>query len=144
LEQVEVRRRIPGSPEDVFAAYTDHVGWSAWAGFGPVRLAREGDPAPNGVGCVRVVGPRIAAAHEEVLCFEPPKRMTYRIVKGFPLIRDHLGEVDFAPEGGGTLVVWRCRFVSRVPGLGALLRRGLERAFAGALEGLARQRFGER
>jgi uncharacterized protein YndB with AHSA1/START domain len=143
MQHVEVRRRIPGTPQDVFAAYTDHVSWSEWAGLGPVRLAREGEPAPNGVGCVRVVGPRIAEAHEEVLSFEPPKRMTYRIVKGFPLIRDHLGEVEFAPEGGGTLVVWRCRFASRVPGVGGLLRRALERAFARALDGLAR-RFGER
>jgi uncharacterized protein YndB with AHSA1/START domain len=144
MQQVEVRRRIAGRPEDVFAAYTDHVSWSEWAGMGPVRLAREGVPAPNGVGCVRVIGPRFAAAHEEVLSFEPPKRMTYRIVGGLPLLRDHLGEVEFAPDGDGTLVAWRCRFESRIPGLGGLLRRGIARAFRGALDGLARRRFPER
>ena len=143
MEQVEVRRRIAGTPEQVFAAYTDHASWAVWAGVGPARLAREGVPAPNGVGCVRVLGPRLAAVHEEVLSFEAPKRMTYRIAKGLPLLRGHFGEVDFSADGSGTLIVWRCRFESRIPGLGGLLRRAILRTFRGALEGLARQRFPE-
>jgi uncharacterized protein YndB with AHSA1/START domain len=141
VEQVEVRRHIAGAPKDVFAVYTDHVSWTEWAGFGPARLAREGVPAPNGVGCIRVLGPRISAAHEEILGYEPPKRMTYRIVKGFPLVRDHFGEVDFEPDGDGTLVIWRCRFASRIPGLGGPIRRALTRMFGRALDGLAAQRF---
>jgi uncharacterized protein YndB with AHSA1/START domain len=144
VEQVEVRRRIAGEPQAVFDAYTDHVSWSEWAGVGPARLAREGVPAPNGVGCVRVLGSGLTAVHEEVLCFEPPKRMTYKIVKGFAVIRDHFGEVEFEPYGGGTLVTWRCRFASRVPGLGGVLRRAVTRLFTKALEGLAEQRFPER
>lgn len=144
MQQVEVRRRIAGSPEAVFAAYTDHASWGEWAGVGPARLAREGVPAPNGVGCVRVLGPRFAAAHEEIVSFDAPRRMTYRLVKGVPLLRGHFGEVDFSPAGSGTLVVWRCRFESRIPGLGGLLRRTIARMFRGALEGLARHRFPER
>lgn len=143
MQQVEVRRRIPGTPEQVFAVYTDHVSWSEWAGFGPTRLAREGVPAPNGVGCVRVIGNGLAEAREEVLSFEPPKRMTYRIVKGFPVIRGHFGEVGFEPDAGGTLVTWRCRFESRIPGLGGLIRRVVARMFARALDGLAEKRFPE-
>ena len=144
MQQVEVRRRFAGTPEQVFAAYTDHVSWSEWAGFGPARLAREGVPAPNGVGCVRVIGSGLAAAHEEVLSFEPPKRMTYKIVKGFPVIRGHFGEVDFEPDAGGTLVTWRCRFESRIPGLGGLIRRIVASMFSRALEGLAEKRFPDR
>lgn len=144
MQQVEVKRRIAGAPQQVFDAYTDHVSWAEWAGFGPARLAREGVPAPNGVGCVRVLGPKLTAAHEEILSFEPPKRMTYTIVKGFPVIRNHFGEVDFEPAQGGTLVTWRCRFESRVPGLGGLIRAALTRAFGRALDGLAEKRFPER
>ena len=70
--------------------------------------------------------------------------MTYRIVGGLPFLRDHFGEVDFSPDGDGTLVVWRCRFAPRIPGLGGLLRRMIERTFRGALEGLAKHRFPER
>jgi uncharacterized protein YndB with AHSA1/START domain len=144
VQQVHVQRHIAGAPQAVFDAYTDHVSWAEWAGIGPARLAREGVPAPNGVGCIRVLGPAISAAHEEVLSFEPPKRMTYTIVKGFPLIRDHFGEVDFEPEGSGTLVIWRCRFVSRVPFLGGVIRNTLSRMFGRALDGLAQHRFPDR
>jgi uncharacterized protein YndB with AHSA1/START domain len=141
VPQIEVRRHINGKPADVFAVYTDHVSWAEWAGIGPARLAREGVPAPNGVGCIRVLGPRLSAAHEEVLAYEPPKRMTYRIVKGFPIVRDHFGEVLFEPEGDGTLIVWRCRFESRAPGLGGIIARAITRMFRGALDGLAEKRF---
>jgi len=136
VQQVQVQRHFSASPQAVFDAYTDHVSWAEWAGLGPARLAREGVPAPNGVGCIRVLGPAIS--------FEPPKRMTYTIVKGFPVIRDHFGEVDFEPEGDGTRVTWRCRFESRVPFIGGLIRGALTRAFSKALDGLAAARFPDR
>jgi uncharacterized protein YndB with AHSA1/START domain len=144
MQQILVRRRIAGAPQAVFDAYTDHASWSEWAGVGAARLLREGVAARDGVGCVRVLGSGLAAVHEEVLSYEPPKRMTYRIVKGMALIRDHFGEVDFEPCEGGTLVTWRCRFESRVPGLGGLIRLAVQRVFTRALDGLAAQRFPER
>ena len=51
---------------------------------------------------------------------------------------DHLGEVLFESRDGGTDVTWRCRFRSRVPGLGGLIRLGIGRVFRGALRGLER------
>ena len=137
MQQVEVVRRFPEPPERVFAVYTDHAGWSRWAGVGSSRLARPGHPHPNGTGALRLLGPGPFAAREEVLDFEPPKRMTYRVVGGGIPLRNHLGEVLFEPDGGGTRVVWRCRFESGVPGLGPLLRGIVTRVFRRALEGLA-------
>lgn len=134
-----MRRRIDAPRQAVWDVYTDHASWSDWAGIGRVRLARTGQPSPNGVGCIRVVGPGIFAAHEEVTAFEPPKRMCYRVLKGGIPIRDHQGEVDFEDDAGGTLVVWRCRFESKLPGLGPLLRAIVTRVFRGALAGLARR-----
>jgi hypothetical protein len=79
---------------------------------------------------------------EEVLAFEPPKRMTYRVVRGgIPIMTNHLGEVLFEPEGSGTRLVWRCRFDSKVPGLGAPMRWLVTRLFTRALAGLARRGF---
>ena len=137
MQEVEVVRRFPEPPERVFAVYTDHAGWSGWAGVGSSRLARPGRAHPNGTGALRVLGPGPFAAHEEILDFEPPKRMTYRIVRGPLPLRDHLGEVRFEPDGGGTRVVWRCRFESGIPGLGPLLRAIVTRVFRRALDGLA-------
>src|SRR5690349_4997767 len=114
---VVVERFIDHPIEEVFRRYTDHEGWSRWAGFGKVRLVREGRPDRNGVGSVRAFQ-AAPGLREEVTLFEPPKRMEYRVVRGPVPMRDHLGEVTFEPEGQGTRVVWRVSFRVSVPGLG--------------------------
>ncbi len=69
--------------------------------------------------------------------FDPPKRMTYRLVAGAP-IRDHSGEVRFDREGAGTRVTWKVDFRPLVPGTGGLIRRVLERGLRDTLARLAR------
>jgi len=137
MQQVEVRHHFNAPIERVWARYTDHVSWSEWAGIGRVKLAREGAPPPNGVGCVREISSFGVKVYEEVLSFDAPRRMTYRIVRGGLPISDHLGEVLFEPRDGGTLVTWRCQFNSRVPGLGGLFRVFIARLFRSALRSLA-------
>src|SRR3989442_15846674 len=113
MRNVEVERVIEATPQAVWDRYTDFVAWSDWARLGKVTLARAGVPAPNGVGCVRVFD--LGKVHEEVLSFDPPSRMTYRLLRGGFPIKDHLGEVIFEPHERGTRVVWRCRFDAKVP-----------------------------
>ena len=139
MQRVEVQRLIAAPVERVWSQYTDHVSWTDWAGLGRVRLEREGVPAPNGVGCVRAISSMGVSVAEEVLSFDPPRRMTYRIVRGGLPMRDHLGEVEFEPRDGGTLVTWRCRFESRIPGTGGVMRAVITRLFRNALRGLAQR-----
>lgn len=134
MQHVEVIKTIDAPVEQVWNRYTDHVSWTQWAGFGKVRLEKQGVPPPNGVGCVRVF--TSAGLHEEVLSFDAPRRMTYRIVKGTVPIKDHLGDVSFEAQGNGTRIVWRCQFESRIPGLGGLFRMFITRTFRNALDGL--------
>jgi len=141
MQHVEVSQYVGAPPEAVWARYTDHRSWTEWAGIGTVTLDRQGMPAPNGVGCVRVISAGGTRTFEEILSYEPPHRMTYTLRKGAAPIRDHLGEVVFTPEGAGTRVTWRCRFESRIPGLGGLFRFGITRLFARVLRRLAAQRL---
>jgi uncharacterized protein YndB with AHSA1/START domain len=89
--------------ETVFDVLTDH---RAYASFTPLRrseLEREGTPAPNGVGAIRVlhsVGPPL---REEVTAYERPHLMTYRLLSGAP-VRDHVGTVRLTSYGAGTHV----------------------------------------
>jgi len=138
MQQVEVIRRFEGGPEKVWGVYTEHAGWSRWAGCSTSRVEKAGAPDPNGPGCVRVLGTAGVNAVEEVLDFEPPRRMTYRLVRGGLPLRNHRGEVLFLPDGEGTRVEWRCWFDSPVPGLGAPLRWFVTGFFRRALDGLAR------
>jgi len=142
MQQVEVERRFDAPPAQVWRVYTDHAGWSAWAGLGSSRLATEGHPDRNGVGAVRCFTTGPTSVYEEVLSFEPPKRMTYRVVRGgIPIMTNHFGEVLFEPDGAGTRLIWRCRFDSSVPGLGAPMRWLITRLFTRALAGLAKRGF---
>jgi len=139
VQRVEVQQRIAAPIETVWDRYTDHASWTDWAGLGRVRLEREGVPPPNGVGCVREISSAGVAVYEEVLTFDRPHRMTYRVVRGGLPIRDHLGEVVFEAHDGATLVTWRCQFNSRIPGLGSAFRLLITRLFRNALSSLARR-----
>lgn len=141
MQHVEVEGIVEAPVQAVWDRYTDHVSWTRWAGLGKVRLGREGTPPPNGVGCVRVISNLGIGVEEEVLTFEAPVRMTYRVVRGGLPMRDHLGEVFFEEHPRGTRIVWRCRFESRIPGLGGLFQRMITRLFRNALAGLARETF---
>ncbi len=138
MRRAETERLFDHPVQEVFRRYTDHVGWSRWAGMGPVILVREGSPDRNGVGAVRAF--RAAPGlHEEVTKFEPPHCLEYRIAQGGFPIADHRGEVHFDEQGTGTRVHWEATFRSRVPGLGWAMERGIEVVFERILAGLARE-----
>ncbi len=141
METVAVTRSIPAPRERVWEVYTDWVSWSDWAGIGRVRLGREGSPSPNGTGCVRVIRSAGVSVEEEIVSFDPPSSMSYRVVRGGIPIKNHLGEVFFEDQGGSTLVRWRCRFASRIPGLGFLWRAIVRSVFQRTLAALERYPF---
>jgi hypothetical protein len=130
MHQLEVKQFFAAPVAKVWERYTDHRSWSGFSRLVKVKLQPEGSPDPNGVGCVRVFSTAgITAVAEEVTLFEPPARMKYRIVGGGWPLRNHEGEVLFALKDEGTLVSWRVRFDSAVPGLGPLLRLVLRGMF---------------
>ena len=153
MQHVEVERFFPHPVEQVFRRYTDHVGWSEWAGLGKVRLTREGSPDKNGVGAVRAFSTALGL-REQVTRFEPPlgvaagephapsassaARMEYRICQGALPLADHNGEVLFTPQGSGTRMNWRVSFRCPIPGLGWPIERGLGVLFRRILARLAR------
>jgi uncharacterized protein YndB with AHSA1/START domain len=137
VRQVEAQRLFHHPIERVWARYTDHAGWSEWAGMGAVRLELTGSPERDGVGSVRAFA-AMPGLREEVTLFEPPARMEYRIARGAWPLADHHGEVIFTPEGSETRVIWRVSFRSRLPGLGWPLERALTALFRRLLAGLAR------
>lgn len=135
-QKVEVEHRYDATPEAVWAVYVDHARWSEWSGFGGSRLIKPGTPDLNGVGAIRGF---VGRTREEIMSFDPPKRMTYRLIGGLLPIKNHLGEVIFEADGSGTLVRWRCHFDSWVPGLGGPIQRMITGMFDRALTGLEGQ-----
>jgi len=136
---VEVQRHITAPPETVWPVYTDWCSWTDWARLGRVRLSRAGAPDRNGVGAIRSINNFGHEVHEEIVGFEPPHRVVYRVVGGLVPMRDHEGEVILEPEGGGTRVTWRCHFVPTLPGTGPAMRALVGGIFSHALRGLQRR-----
>ena len=135
MQHVEVQHHYEASPQAVWDVYTDHAGWRDWASTPGACLLKEGETERNGTGAVRGF---IGGLEEEILDFEAPRRMSYRVIAGSFPIREHFGEVLLEPEGAGTRLVWRCRFESKLPGLGGLLQRFVSWTFRKSLAGLER------
>lgn len=128
-------REVPVPPEVVFDVATDHRAYADFTLLRRSELEREGDPAPNGVGAIRVlrsVGPPL---REEVLTYERPRRFSYRLLSGAPL-RDHVGTVELTPHGGGTRIVYAVRAMPTLPLVGAAVAAAARQAVKQLVEGI--------
>lgn len=128
-------RRVAAPPEVVFDVLTDHRGYAALTPLRRAELEREGEPAPNGVGAIRVLHLMGPPLREEVLTYEPPVRFSYRVLSGAP-VRDHLGTVELTPEGEGTRVTYAVRATPTVPIGGAVVVGGLKLGIKQLLNGV--------
>ena len=97
---VEVERRLPTSPDNVFGFLTDAARYSRWMG-----RAAELDPRPGGI--YRVEMSEDAVALGEYVEVEPPRR----IVFSFGWIGDEkvppgstTVEIALEPDGDGTVL----------------------------------------
>lgn len=110
-----VSRHVAASPATVWDVVSAHTGMPRWTPFRRAVLERRGQPHPNGVGAVRslhLIGP---PTREEVLLFEPPHQLRYRLLSGLPF-RDYIGEITIEPEGIGSRLSTDLRFRTRIPG----------------------------
>lgn len=137
-----IERRIGAPREVVFEVLTDHRRYAEITPLRKAELEREGDPAPNGTGAIRVlrsVGPPL---REEVIAYEPPSRFAYSLLSGLP-VRDYLGTVALGEDDGGTRMTYAVKAIPTVPvGAGlvmAVVERGV-RALVGGIAGEAERR----
>ena len=123
MSYVVHKERLYDAPLDaVWAIISDHCGMHRWLVPGmKVRLEPEGVPAPNGVGAVRIIERAGFKAIEKVVTFEPPHRMSYTVLAGFP-IQNHLGEIVLQSQGEQTQISWTVTFEPKYPGTGWFLK----------------------
>ena len=113
-------RQVAAPPETVFDVLTDHRRYPEITPLRKAELEREGEPAPNGLGAIRVLSAPLPGPpmREEVIAYERPRRFSYTILSGLPF-RDHVGTVELTPSGDGTKVVYAVRTHPTVPLVGA-------------------------
>ena len=129
-----IERQVAAPPETVFGVLTDHARYAELTPLRTSRLERQGEPAPNGVGAIRVLGLAGPPLREEVIAYEPAERFSYKVLSGLP-VRDHVGTVGLTAEDGGTRVVYAIRTTPTVPLGGfavvAVLKLGVSQLLAG-------------
>jgi uncharacterized protein YndB with AHSA1/START domain len=131
-------REVAAPPEVVFDVLVDHRGY---ADITPMRksvLEREGDPAPNGVGAIRVLSSVGPALREEVLAYQPATRFSYTLLSGAP-VRDHVGTVELTPSGAGTKVVYAVRTTPTLPLVGPAVVAVVKQAIKQLLSGIVKE-----
>lgn len=131
-------REMKAPPEAVFEVLTDHRGYADITPVRRVEMEREGEPAPNGVGAIRVlhaVGPPL---REEVLAYDSPRRFSYTVLSGLP-VRDHVGTVELTPNGAGTKVVYAVRTHPTLPVAGGVVVVAVKQAIKQLLGGVAKE-----
>ena len=136
MASFSLKRQIAAPPETVFEVLTDHRGYADITPMRKVEIEREGEPAPNGVGAIRVlraVGPPL---REEVIAYEPPTRFSYKLISGLP-VRDHVGTVQLAAADGGTRVTYAVRTIPTIPLVGFAVVGGTKLAVTQLLNGIA-------
>jgi uncharacterized protein YndB with AHSA1/START domain len=141
MVEILIQQRFAAPPEKVFAAVTDHKRIEQWQPGTRVTIEKQGNPPPNGLGAIRKVGGGPVSVWEEVIRWEEPRAMDYRVIRGFPL-RDHLGEIRLSPApDGGTLLDYRIRYwlpwYAGGPVVGRFLGRQLQGVIKRAMEKLA-------
>jgi Polyketide cyclase / dehydrase and lipid transport len=130
--RIRIETRAVAPLETVWEVLQDQAGMSAWTPARSVRLEREGDPPPNGVGAIRLLSGLGLHAREEITAATPPTHLAYRLVSGLPL-RDYRGETHLSFADGTSKIIWTVAFRPRWLG-----ETWLVRAVAGALaKGLA-------
>lgn len=105
---IHVERTIDKPIAEVFAILSDHANYAQFKGVDKSTLLIEGKYEKNGLGAVREIIAGGANLHEEIVAFEPPYKLGYKVIKSKPLPYDHkLGEITLEEKDGKTHVAWR-------------------------------------
>lgn len=129
-------REVDAPPEDVFDVLTDHRRYAEMTRLRRSVLEREGEPAPNGVGSIRLLSAVGPPMREETIAYKRPSRFSYKVLSGLP-VRDHVGTASLEPSGSGTRITYAVRTTPTVPIAGALVVRAIRQAIGQLLNGVA-------
>ncbi len=124
---------IAAPVERVWEIVANHRDMPRWSSFTSVTLEHGGSPAPNGVGAVRAMrGPKVNVL-EQVIGWDPPHSLDYRLLAGAP-VTCHLGRVELrSSKGSGTEVQWSIRYRPKIPGTSGIVQRAMEKFLADLL-----------
>ncbi|WP_436771864.1 SRPBCC family protein [Yinghuangia sp. YIM S09857] len=137
--RTEATARSSAPPEAIWALLADGPNWPTWTPIGAYKLERPGPADRDGLGSIRIFSTKrpTGTVHlrEEIVEFEPGKRLRYVVHSGLP-VRGYEGTVELFPDSDGTTITWSSVFEAN-PLLGRLVRRSLQGVVEACAKGLA-------
>ena len=127
---------VRGTPDEVFAAITDHAAWPTW--FPSMRKCEPGSVA-EGVGGTRTVWVGPVKVLERFIAWEPGERFAFTVAESSgPGLTSMVEDLQLAPSGtGSTKVTYTVGIAPAGPAvLAKVVQRAAARPFAGGLKGL--------
>lgn len=126
MQRIEITQDFALPVDRIYAYLSEHENLGPLFGA-EVERVRDGQDSRNGVGSVRrlKVGP-LPPFEETVTQAVPDELVEYRITQG-GILKDHRGEMRFAPKGSGSTLTYVIEFDGKVPGTGPLIAKSLER-----------------
>src|SRR5207244_2468181 len=112
---VRITGHTEAAPEVVYGLLADGTTWPEWSPIETFALERAGDPPPEGPGAIRVFTKGRTTGRDEVLAFEPGRRLEYASRSQLP-VRDYVGEIVLERSAsGGTDIDWHATFSPTTP-----------------------------
>jgi hypothetical protein len=133
--RVDARSTAP--VEQVWPLLGEAARWRDWSFLTRSELISDGAPDPDGVGAVRHFTRYGIGSREEVLVWDPPHHLAYRILSGFP-VRDYRADVTLEETGTGTRIEWSGSFEPKWPGTRRLLGYAIPKMMQRFADGAAR------
>lgn len=121
METVVLKTYIHAPIERVWEMVSDHEGYTQFRVVTFAKLLKEGQNERNGLGAVREIHLLGTKFVEEIIAFEPPRRLDYKVIRCSMPMEHEKGCVDLIPRGEGTEIHWVTRFYIKVPLIGTWL-----------------------
>jgi uncharacterized protein YndB with AHSA1/START domain len=127
---IDVGTHIDAPIERVWGLLSDQEAYTFASVVTDAKLLQRGRSEKDGVGAVVRIRAMGAPVTWEIVAFEPPARLEYRITKVLLPMRHEIGAVEFTTRGNGTDVRWTSSFDVPVPVLGRILGLLICRVFS--------------
>jgi len=135
-QRIEHIATTSADPTAVYALLRDGATWPVWGKLDSFELERPGEGEPEGLGAVRIFRQGKVEGRDTVAELVENRRFSYTHESKLP-VKNYRADIDLTPRDGGTEIRWVSQFDPKIPGTGALVRRGLDKFIAENVNGLA-------
>lgn len=141
MRELTLQHTLPCTADEAWRLMTDPDQMNRWSSAKIIGTDAGVDDRFDRAGALRTVitpAPIRSVLREVVVAARQPESFDYRVHAGPATVRHHQGRITFVAGDTGCSVTWTVRLEFVLPGLGALVERGLRGELGKSLDALER------